>query len=182
PAGSFGVMFLPHLRLAMFPELDSRARGAFIGLSTDTTTGAAFRAVLEGIAFEGRAGLGPLATYARLDELTDVKVIGGTARNQLLVQIKASVMNARHHVLDIPEATALGAAMLAGMAAGVYHDADDAVAQVHYATSTIRPGPDSEIALYGTMFTAVYQHLYTALRPMNHSLYDLFMADQEGAQ
>ena len=64
PAGSLGVMFLPHLRLAMFPELDSRARGAFIGLTTDMTSDALIRAVLEGVAMEGRAGFGPLARYA----------------------------------------------------------------------------------------------------------------------
>ena len=142
PAGSLGVMFLPHLRLAMFPELDSRARGAFVGLTTDMTSDALIRSVLEGVAMEGRAGFGPLARYAQLPKLTDIKVIGGTSRNQLLIEIKASVMNARHHVLEIPEATALGAAMLAGMASGVYRSADDAIASIQSAARVVerRPG------------------------------------------
>jgi xylulokinase len=179
PAGSLGVMFLPHLRLAMFPELDSRARGAFVGLTTDVTSDAMIRAVLEGVAMEGRAGFGPLARYAQLPTLSDIKVIGGTSRNQLLIEIKASVMNARHHVLEIPEASALGAAMLAGMAAGVYRSADDAIAAVRSDARVIEPDSDV-VALYDTLFEDIYRHLYAALRPMHHRLFDLFMSSNEG--
>ncbi len=179
PAGSLGVMFLPHLRLAMFPELDSRARGAFVGLTTDMTSDALIRSVLEGVAMEGRAGFGPLARYAQLPKLTDIKVIGGTSRNQLLIEIKASVMNARHHVLEIPEATALGAAMLAGMASGVYRSADDAIASIQSAARVVEPDPDV-VALYDTLFEDIYRHLYGALRPMHHRLFDLFISSNEG--
>jgi xylulokinase len=178
PAGSLGVMFLPHLRLAMFPKLDSRARGAFIGLTTDITSDALIRSVLEGVAMEGRAGFGPLARYARLPKLTDIKVIGGTSRNQLLIEIKASVMNARHHVLDIEEATALGAAMLAGIAAGVYGSADDAIVCVRSAARIVEP--DTEVvALYDTLFEDIYRNLYGALQPMHHRLFDLFISQHE---
>ncbi len=177
-AGSLGVMFLPHLRLAMFPELDSRARGAFIGLTTDVTTDVLIRAVLEGVAMEGRAGFGPLAQFADLPELTDIKVIGGTARNQLLIEIKASVMNARQHVLAVDEATALGAAMLAGMAAGVYSSADDAIAQVSYDATIVEPD-SSVVALYDAMFNDVYRHIYHALRPMHHAIFDMFIDNEE---
>jgi xylulokinase len=178
PVGSLGAMFLPHLRLAMFPRLDSRARGAFIGLTTDITAAALIRAVLEGIAFEARAGFGPLARYARLPELTDIKVIGGTSRNQLLIEIKASVMNACHHVLDLDEASALGAAMLAGMAAGVFSSADEAISSVSYQSSVVAPNVNN-VPLYDTLFKDVYQHLYEALRPLNHRLFDLFIDSDE---
>lgn len=174
PAGSLGAMFLPHLRLAVFPELDSRARGAFIGLTTDVTAEVLIRAVLEGVAMEGRAGFGPLARYARLDALTDITVIGGTARNHLLIEIKASVMNACHYVLAVEEASALGAAMLAGMAAGIYASADDAIALVRHQSKQIEPDA-TMVPLYDTLFMDVYQHLYDALRPMNHRLFDLFI-------
>jgi xylulokinase len=182
PAGSLGVMFLPHLRLAMFPQLDSRARGAFVGLTTDSTLGAMFRAVLEGIAFEGRAGFGPLSRFAQVDPVEGIKVIGGTARNRLLIEIKASVMNAPQHVLNIDEATALGAAMLGGMAAGVYRDADDAIAQIRYESTDMLPGSQDDIELYNVMFERIYRHLYDALRPMHHRLHDLFMIDPASRQ
>jgi xylulokinase len=159
----------------MFPELDSRARGAFIGLTTDVTTDVLIRSVLEGIAFEGRAGFGPLTQYAQLPRLSDIKVIGGTARNELLIQIKASVMNARQHVLQVEEATALGAAMLAGMAAGVYRNADDAIANVKYETTTHEPD-SSLVPMYDGLFDEVYTAIYSALKPMNHAVFDMFMA------
>jgi xylulokinase len=178
PAGSLGVVFLPHLRLALFPQVDSRARAAFVGLTTDTTSDAMMRAVIEGVAMESRAGMIPLSRFAGLPAVTDVKVIGGTSRNRLLVEVKASVMNARHHVLRLDEATALGAAMLGGMAAGVYASTEEAIAAVRRDDEVIEPDTDV-VALYDTIFEDVYRHLYEALRPMHHRLFDLFVA-QEG--
>lgn len=180
PAGSYGVMFVPHLQLAMLPHLDLEARGAFIGLSTDTKTAATFRAVLEGLAFEGRIAWDLIARFAELDRITDVRVLGGTAQSDLLVAIKASVANAQHHVLQLEQATAVGAAMLAGMAAGVYRDADDAVTQVHTQSRVIEPGPADEIATYETMYSTVYRNLYGALRPLSHSLTRLFPIESSG--
>jgi xylulokinase len=173
PAGSLGVMFLPHLRLAMFPKMDSRARGAFIGLTTDVTSDVLIRSVLEGIAMEGRAGMTPLARFAQLPDLTEITVIGGSSRNRLLVEIKASVMNARHHVLKVEEATALGAAMLAGIAAGVYTSADDAIATVTHDSQLVEPD-EQDVALYDTMYRDVYREIYQALRPLHHRLHDMF--------
>jgi xylulokinase len=178
PPGSLGVVFLPHLRLAMFPRVDSRARAAFIGLTTDTTTDALMRAVIEGVAMEGRAGMIPLSRFAGLSSVSDVKVIGGTSRNRLLIEVKASVMNARHHLLRLDEASALGAAMLGGMAAGVYRSSDEAIAAIVVDAEAIDPFPDV-VALYDTLFNDVYRHLYEALRPMHHRLFDLFALQED---
>jgi len=171
--GSLGVTFIPHLRLSNTPNMDSQARGAFIGLTTDAGTAELTRAVLEGVAFEGRASIEPLLRYAGLPRLTDAIVVGGTARNELLLRIKASVMNMRMHVLEIEEACALGAAMLGGIAAGVYASVDDAVRSVRRADHVIEPDPEAA-GIYDTIFTDVYQSMYDALRPFNHRLYDLF--------
>ncbi len=103
--------------------------------------------------------------------LPDFTVIGGSARNELLLQIKASVTNRPHHVLAIHEATALGGALLGGLAAGIYRDADDVHATVEFASTTIEP--DSESAkFYEDFFHSVYRQLYTALKPLNHAIYD----------
>lgn len=171
--GSIGVMFIPHLRLSNTPHMDSQARGAFIGLTTDADAATLARAVLEGVAFEGRATIEPLLAYAGLPALTDATVVGGTARNELLLQIKASVMNLRLHVLELEEVGALGAAMLGGIAAGVYSSVDDAVAAIERTDHVIEPNPES-VEIYDTIFTDVYQHMYDALQPFHHRLYDLF--------
>jgi xylulokinase len=171
--GSLGVTFIPHLRLSNTPHMDSQARGAFIGLTTDADTAALTRAVLEGVAFEGRATIEPLLAFAGLPPLTDATVVGGTARNELLLQIKASVMNLRLHVLELEEVGALGAAMLGGIAAGVYLSVDAAVAAIERTDHVIEPNPDS-VQIYDTIFTDVYQHMYQALRPFHHRMHDLF--------
>ena len=177
--GSLGVTFIPHLRLSNTPNMDSQARGAFIGLTTDAGTAELTRAVLEGVAFEGRASIEPLLQYAGLPRLTDAIVVGGTARNELLLRIKASVMNMRMHVLEIEEACALGAAMLGGIAAGVFASVDDAVRSVRRADHVIEPDPEAA-GIYDTIFTDVYQSMYDALRPFNHRLYDLFTGAELG--
>ena len=173
--GSLGVTFIPHLRLSNTPHMDSQARGAFIGLTTDADTAVLTRAVLEGVAFEGRATIEPLLAYAGLPPLTDATVVGGTARNELLLRIKASVMNMRLHVLETEEACALGAAMLGGIAAGVYGSVEEAVAAIERIDHdhVIEPDPEA-VGIYDTIFTDIYQHMYDALRPFNHRLYDLF--------
>ena len=56
-----------------------------------------------------------------------VVAIGGGTRNALLMRIKASVTNLSHHVIAAEEATALGAALLGGLGAGVYPDVDEAI-------------------------------------------------------
>jgi xylulokinase len=171
--GSLGVTFIPHLRLSNTPHMDSRARGAFIGLTTDAGVAEMTRAVLEGVAFEGRASIEPLFQYAGLFNVTDATVIGGTARNELLVRIKASVMNMRLHVLEIEEACALGAAMLGGFAADVYGSVDQAVGAIERRDHVIEPDPEA-VQIYDAIFTDVYQGIYDALRPFNHRFFDLF--------
>jgi xylulokinase len=160
--------------------MDSQARGAFIGLTTDAGSAELTRAVLEGVAFEGRASIEPLLRYAGLPRLTDAIVVGGTARNELLLRIKASVLNMRMHVLETEEACALGAAMLGGIAAGVYASVDDAVRTVQRADHVIEPDPEAA-GIYNTIFTEVYQYMYDALRPFNHRLYDLFTGAELGS-
>jgi xylulokinase len=171
--GSLGVTFIPHLRLANTPHQDAKARGAFIGLTTDVGTPELTRAVLEGVAFEGRAAIEPLLVHAGVRNLTDAVVIGGTARNELLLRIKASVMNMRLHVLELEEAGALGAAMLGGIAAGIYASVDDAVAAIERTDRVIEPEPEA-VARYNPIFRDVYQGIYEAIRPFNHRFFDLF--------
>lgn len=172
PAGSGGVLFVPHLRLANTPHLDSKSRAAFVGLTSETTTAALTRAVIEGVAFEGRASIDPLVAFAGLERQGRIKVIGGTARNRLLLEVKASVMNARLELLAIDEAAALGGAMLGGLASGAYGSVAEATAAVRSTSDVIEPDADV-VARYDELYTEVYRHVYAALRPVNHRLYDL---------
>jgi xylulokinase len=120
PAGSLGVLFLPHLRLANAPYDDPRSRGALIGLTMDTGRDVVARAIFEGLALESRSTLEPLLVYPQVTAPESVVAIGGGTRNPLLMRIKASVSNLSHQIVEAEEATALGAALLGGLGAGVY--------------------------------------------------------------
>jgi xylulokinase len=171
PPGSNGATFMPHLRLSSPPNIDSKSRGAFLGLTTDIDQAAMVRAVFEGIAYEARTSIEPLVAFAGSDSLPDMTVIGGSARNELLLRIKASVMNRPHHVMTIHEATALGGALLGGLAAGIYRDADDVRATVELESTTIEPDPEAA-KFYEEFYQGVYKQLYATLKPLNHAIYD----------
>ncbi|MGH2534347.1 MAG: FGGY-family carbohydrate kinase [Thermomicrobiales bacterium] len=172
PVGSLGVLFLPHLRIANAPHLDARSRGAFVGLTTDIGRPAMTRALFEGLAFEARTTLEPLLSYAGIEHLAEVTVSGGGSRNDLLMQIKATTLNARMQIIQREEATALGAAMLAGIGAGAYADVGSAVNAVRLPPHTINP-VSQEVDRYETIFREVYAPLYDTLRDLNHRIDDL---------
>ncbi|MCC9074602.1 hypothetical protein FKZ61_000545 [Litorilinea aerophila] len=168
PPGSLGVCFLPHLRLANPPHLDPRSRGAFIGLSTEARRGVLFRALLEGLSLEMRSTLEPLLGHAQAT-LQRVMATGGGTRNELWIRIKAGVLDRPVHVVSVAESTALGAAVLAGMGAGVYADVADALARLALTATPVHPVPE-EARLYSRIYREVYSHVYETLRPLHHAL------------
>jgi xylulokinase len=172
PAGSLGVSFCPFLRLANPPYDDPKARGAFLGLSTDVQRGALFRAVLEGIALDTRNSLEPLLAHMGIDKLDKIFAIGGSTRNRLLMQIKASVLNQPLHVMRIEESTTLGAAVLGGIGAGVYSDSSDAISRLRHDETIVEPVP-ADVAYYEEAFQTIYKQIYPALRTINHRSFDL---------
>jgi xylulokinase len=125
PAGSGGLIFLPYLLGERSPLWDPDAKGVFYNVNFDTKKGHFIRAVLEGVAYSLRHNLETAyETGARVSELVSV---GGASESPLGTQIKADVTKLAIKVPRSGNATALGAAMLAGIGAGVYRDAADAV-------------------------------------------------------
>jgi xylulokinase len=172
PAGSLGVLFLPHLRLASPPYDDPRSRGALIGLTMDAGRDAMTRAIFEGLALESRNTLEPLLAYPQVTAPQSVVAIGGGTRNPLLMRVKASVSNLVYQVVRAEEATALGAALLGGLGAGVYGDVDDAVGAMRYGQQEIAPEP-TEVPVYETIYSEVYRRFYPAVAPLSQTISDL---------
>jgi xylulokinase len=173
PVGSLGVGFLPHLRVAANPPYDDpKGRGAFIGLSTDAKQGTLFRAILEGLAYESRHTLEALLEYPEVVAPRHIYATGGSTRNHLLMQIKATVFNQTFIVVEVTESTSLGAAILGGLAAGVYADVPAALATLRYAQAPVEPLTD-QVSFYNDYFRQVYQKIYGALRPLHHTIYAL---------
>ena len=171
PPGAHGAMFLPHLWLGDAPHPDTLSRGALVGLSGGLGRGAIVRAVLEGLAFEARSGFDPLLTLSDRTAYPEITAIGGGSRNELLLRIKASVMNATLRSIDVQEATSLGAAMLAAIGAGLFVDVADALRHVRHQSRLIEPVPEW-VATYDRLNTGVFCDLYTSLKDLHHSLTD----------
>lgn len=164
-AGSEGALFLPHLRQSSPPHLNLAARGAFIGLHAEMTRGVLFHALVEGLAYELRYSLEPLLAYGHFTNPGTIYVAGGGAHNCLYNQIKASVLNQPLRVVGIKEATALGAALLGGVGAGVYPDLPTALAQIEDEATIIAPQA-SAAAYYSTAYQQLYRHLYRTLQSL----------------
>jgi xylulokinase len=128
--------------------------------------------VLEGIAMESRNSLQDLVIYPGVAPPAEIVAIGGGSRNELLMRIKASVMNRTHLVLGADEATALGAALLAGLGAGVYPNVDAALAGLRYERTPVAPD-SADAARYEAIFTEVYRRLYPAVVSLSHAIVDL---------
>jgi xylulokinase len=158
PAGAGGVLFVPALSGATVPRWNDRMRGVFAGLAMNHDRSHLARAVVEGCAFALRDVIG------RLDALglagPEMRVVGGGARSELWLQIKADVTGRTVGAVLADEPTALGAAVLAGLAAGVFRDVSDAVART--VTLSPRAYQSDERA------AAVYQERYAQYR----ALYD----------
>jgi glycerol kinase len=119
-----GVTFVPALVGLGAPYWDPYARGTILGLTRGTTRAHLARATLEAIAFQTRDVLEAMRADAGL-ELQALRADGGAAANDLLLQLQADLLGT---VVQRPvqrETTALGAAMLAGLAAGVWGSLDD---------------------------------------------------------
>ena len=140
PAGSGGALFLPALSGATVPRWNDRMRGVFAGLGMNHERSHLARAVIEGCTFALRDVVG------RLDALglagTEIRVVGGGARSELWLQIKADVTGRTVQPVLTAEPTALGAAILAGVAAGTFSDAADGVARtVRLSPRCYQPDP-----------------------------------------
>jgi xylulokinase len=171
PPGAGGVFFLPHFNGTTCPNLDPRSLGAFVGLGDTTKRGDLVRAVIEGL------------DYAFVDMLKAVEqgvhkspdrviAIGGAVRNEFWMQNKADMSGIPVEVPEITEATALGAAMLAGVGVGLYKDLDEAAARV------CKPGkvyePDKKLTSFYQEMMGIYHEIYPALQQVNQRIYDRF--------
>ena len=125
--GAEGLLFLPYLAGERTPHADPDARGAFVGLELRHDRGALVRAVLEGVAFGLRDSLDLLRALGV--EAATARVSGGGARSRLWLRIVASVLGVPLELTESEEGSAFGAALLGGVAGGVFADVDAAVAR-----------------------------------------------------
>jgi xylulokinase len=160
--GSEGLLFLPYLTGERTPHPDPLARGAFVGLTVRHTQPHMTRAVLEGVAFGLRDSF-ELMKEAGLSAITQVRVSGGGARSPLWRQILADVLGSELVTVNTTEGAAYGAALLAGVGAGIWPDVDTACQATIRITGQTDPDA-ATVAAYEPVYSA-YRDLYPALKP-----------------
>jgi xylulokinase len=164
PAGPTGLLLLPHFAGSGTPVLDTQSKGALLGLTFATTQAEIAKGILEGLTYELRINLDLLRAAGA--PIAELHAVGGGARSPLWLQLKADICQIPLRVPEVTDAACLGAALLGGVAAGVYADLPQAVAASVRMQQRIEPHAD-RAAAYDTRF-ALYRRVYPALQPLLH--------------
>ena len=160
PAGTENLIFLPYLAGERTPHADPDARGAFAGLSLRHDRGALTRAVLEGVAFGLKDSLDLIAELGKKPGLG--RISGGGARSDLWAKITASVLELPLERVAVDEGAAFGAAILGGVAAGVWPNVHDGVMATVRQKGRVEP--DNEwVEIYREQ-RPKFQALYPAIK------------------
>ena len=164
--GAEGLVFLPYLTGERTPAPGPARARRFVGLTVRHGRAHMTRAVMEGVAFSMRDGLEIMRGLGTPDD--DVRAVGGGARSPLWLRLQADVYGRPVRRTLIDEGPAYGAALLAGVAAGVFADVRTPARACACATRS--PSPTRERARRYDELYAVYASLYPALRDAMHTL------------
>ena len=164
PAGSGGLLFLPYLLGERSPWWNPDASGCFIGLTARQGRNDMLRAVMEGVGLNLRLILDVLSAGRPIREMS---LLGGVTRNPAFAQLLSDVWQRELRLVAMPEyATSAGAALCAGIGAGVYKGFGDA-AGLNPVRETVKPRAENRETYQRALerFTA----LYHALKPVAFS-------------
>lgn len=166
PADKSAAVFLPFLYAS---NLDPLAKASLVGLESGYGEGEVIRAIYEGVVFSG---------YTHLERLLNsmetppekLKLAGGVVNSPFWTQMFADVAGIPVETAEKTELGCKGAAMSAGIAAGIFRDAQEAVASCVKAGSLIYPDP-AMTAVYRRKY-AIYRKTEEALRPVWQAMQD----------
>jgi glycerol kinase len=138
-----GVYFLPAFTSGLtFPYWDPTAKGNMFGISLDTKKAHIIRAVLEGLCFRIKDIVDGIKTDTKIKP-TKIKVDGGVSKNKFLCQFLSDILGIEVEYFSHPEPTALGAAYMAGLAAG-YWKSEEQLKSLMKKGTVYRPSIDEK--------------------------------------
>lgn len=124
PAGSEGLIFLPHLTGAGCPEFNPYAKGVFYGISLNHGKAHFTRSIMESVAYMLKRNANLLENMGLL--VDEIRLVGGASRSRLWNQIKADVLQKPVRKMSVSEAASVGVAMIAGLSIGIFRDIQEA--------------------------------------------------------
>ena len=154
------ILFLPYVAGSGTPYLDSEIGGAFLGLQMSSVRSELYRAVLQGICYDMQMNVELLAECGIT--LNAITAVGGATNSELLMQIKADVMNREVAVLETSEAGTLGLILLCSKAMGEIDDLATTARKIARRSRTFIPNP-KYVPVYTTLLER-YRRMYPALR------------------
>jgi xylulokinase len=168
------VLILPHFAGSGTPRFDTDSKGAILGLTFGTSKTDLAKAILEGLTFELRVNLDLLKEGQVI--INELRAIGGGARSDLWLQLKADVTGISVVAPKITEAACWGAALLAGAGAGCSSTATEAdrmsalpnAEEVLQLERRFEPDP-GRMARYEERYK-LYREVYPTVAPINHRL------------
>lgn len=183
--GSGGLVTMPYWGAVQSPHWDPVARGGVVGWRGTHGRGSMYRSILEGISMEMARSLRKLESSTGV-ALTEIRGMGGGLRSPLWRRIMTDAIGLPITGCKEEEISALGAAVIAMAATGVYGDTEVATAASHMCHVTDVTEPDAgNHAIYGEL-SAIQDRLYGDLREVNAMLHDFSLkypdAELTGAQ
>lgn len=158
--GASGLFFLPHLAGAMTPYSDPKSRGVLLGLRLYHTRNDLLRSIAEGVILEQRGNI----EYQESEgiRISELRVTGGGAASEFWLKLRADILGKKVVVPKITEATAFGAALLAGVGMKIYRSYEEAVKEAYRVKKTFSPRRQAH-RRYNT-FYELHRKIYPLLR------------------
>ncbi len=164
PLGAGGLFFLPYLCGERSPIFDAKAAGTFFGVNLTTRRPEIIRAVYEGAAY-GMRQIYKIGTDTWHVKPDYIRCVGGASKSPLAVQLRADALNTEFRSIEADTAASYGAAMLGGLAAGVF-DGLDGLPYLTACNKTVKPTPGG-VAHY-EKHSEIYNRLYPVLKDLMH--------------
>ena len=166
PIGCNRLLYLPYLMGERTPHLDPAARGVFFGLSAVHQKRDMIRAVMEGVCYSLRDCLHILKEMKV--SVSDMAACGGGGSSPLWRQMLADIFRCDVCTMASKEGPALGAAILGGVAAGIYPSVQEGCSAV-IQKDNIQKYNETNAEAYDKIY-GIYQKLYPALKPIYQEL------------
>lgn len=162
PPGSERLFFIPHLGGRACPTR-TNYKGAWIGFTWTHKREHFYRALLESIAYDQYLAFQSLKAAYPESKVEEIIVYGGGSKSDLWDQIKADVMGIPHVCLDREDLSALGDAILAGYALGIYDDVAETAERFVKRTKRFEPRP--EVHEFYRKYAGLYGRLLDRVEP-----------------
>ena len=165
PPGCDGLVLQPYWGPGLRRPL---AKGAVIGFSDVHTREHIYRAIIEGIGFALKEGLGSIEK-SQHHKIKELRISGGGSQNDEICQITADIFGLPVSKVQTYETTTLGAAMTVFIATGVYKDVDEATKNMVHPAHTFKPNKENN-EIYDSLYKKVYLRMYPKLKNVYRQL------------